>query len=32
MRLYGFRQLKVKVGIEGQDDAARLVDLHMPAP
>jgi len=24
MRLYGFRQLKVKVGIEGQDDVARL--------
>jgi muconate cycloisomerase len=24
MRLYGFTQLKVKVGIEGQDDAARL--------
>ncbi len=24
MRLYGFRQLKVKVGIAGQDDAARL--------
>jgi muconate cycloisomerase len=24
MRLYGFRQMKVKVGIEGQDDAARL--------
>ncbi len=23
-RLYGFRQLKVKVGIEGQDDVARL--------
>jgi muconate cycloisomerase len=24
MRLYGFRQMKVKVGIDGQDDAARL--------
>ena len=24
MRLYGFRQLKVKVGIDGQDDVARL--------
>jgi muconate cycloisomerase len=24
MRLYGFRQMKVKVGIEGPDDAARL--------
>ena len=24
MRLYGFGQMKVKVGIEGQDDAARL--------
>jgi muconate cycloisomerase len=24
MRLYGFRQLKVKVGIEGHDDPARL--------
>jgi L-Ala-D/L-Glu epimerase len=24
MRLYGFKQMKVKVGIEGQDDAARL--------
>jgi muconate cycloisomerase len=24
MRLYGFRQLKVKVGIEGHDDVARL--------
>jgi L-alanine-DL-glutamate epimerase-like enolase superfamily enzyme len=24
MRLYGFKQMKVKVGIEGQDDVARL--------
>lgn len=24
MRIYGFRQLKVKVGIDGQDDVARL--------
>jgi muconate cycloisomerase len=24
MRIYGFRQLKIKVGIDGQDDVARL--------
>jgi muconate cycloisomerase len=28
MRLYGFRQLKVKVGIAGQDDAARLRSIR----
>ena len=24
MRIYGFRQVKVKVGVPGQDDPARL--------
>ncbi len=28
MRLYGFRQLKVKVGIAGQDDAERLRSIR----
>ena len=28
MRLYGFRQLKVKVGIAGQDDVARLRSIR----
>lgn len=28
MRLYGFHQVKVKVGVEGQDDAARLATLR----
>ncbi|MEI7683956.1 MAG: dipeptide epimerase [Planctomycetota bacterium] len=28
MRLYGFKQLKVKVGIEGQDDVARLRSIR----
>jgi muconate cycloisomerase len=28
MRLYGFRQLKVKVGIAGQDDEARLRSIR----
>jgi muconate cycloisomerase len=28
MRLYGFRQVKVKVGVEGQDDPARLATLR----
>lgn len=28
MRLYGFSQLKVKVGIEGQDDVARLHSIR----
>ncbi len=28
MRLYGFHQVKVKVGVEGQDDAARLAKFR----
>ena len=28
MRLYGFKQVKVKVGVEGQDDPARLAILR----
>ena len=28
MRIYGFAQLKVKVGIEGQDDVARLSSIR----
>ncbi|HVS35017.1 MAG TPA: dipeptide epimerase [Gemmataceae bacterium] len=28
MRLYGFRQLKIKVGIAGQDDAGRLRSIR----
>jgi muconate cycloisomerase len=28
MRLYGFRQVKVKVGVTGQDDAGRLASLR----
>lgn len=28
MRLYGFHQVKVKVGVEGQDDASRLATLR----
>ena len=28
MRLFGFRQLKVKVGLEGQDDVKRLESIR----
>lgn len=28
MRVYGFHQVKIKVGVEGQDDASRLVALR----
>jgi muconate cycloisomerase len=31
MRLYGFRQLKVKVGIAGQDDVRRLASIRKRA-